>query len=820
MTRWTRDDFKYAELYNPSDKTYCTDGSTEGLVRGPATEKRYQENTDACAVTVCCITYHHEKTIRQTLESFLAQKTDFVFKVFVGEDCGGDGTADIIREYAQKYPEIIVPFLRERNMGAQRNLIDLCQHAHSPYIAFCEGDDYWIDDHKLQKQFDYLQAHEDIRMCYTNTEILAPDDWHLNGYYKHNAEGKMILPGCSPEYRDKPVYFADDIIEASMFHTSSAFFRWNYDIEIPDWYYQGVIGDIPITIMQMGMGKAACIQDVTSVYRRSNVGVFMNSSTDEHFKNTRLDYVRYLKGLRSYYRRHYEAAFDASFRKRMTLEICNYLDAAVNEQDCDMVSLLMEQYPEEMFEALHTYLGSYRCYRNFQKKLSPKDLVNLTEKRRSVYFAVPGIKLYGLIHSVVLRGKKLKHGIHKYVLGWYRFWKNSKVEKQSNLWVFSGFWKNTYMDNVKYLYETVVEHHPEIQAAWLTTNKGIYTKLKNENKPVYYMNSTEGKSIISRAAVAVTDHYVMSDYSPEWGFNAATKVVQLWHGVGFKLMADDKGVKKTTIPGLVFSSDIISQPTDSQLTKILKKLRYIILAPFRERFEEYFLFISPGQWQSEMIGDLWHIPQSCRMMAGYPRDTVLYKSKNKLSRLRIMYAPTFRYDYEREQEMVDEFLQKVPDIQKLMEEVDGEFSLRMHPHTWRNYKGKIRRVLKDYNRIVFDDNPDIYQTLGTYSIVVTDYSSLGLDFALLGRPVVFHGQDYEWYANNDAGFSVDFPNVIPGPMTKNWEETLERVREYIENPEKDRALREEKLQYFFDASVNGPDNSERIVREIKRRLGL
>ena len=144
---------------------------------GPSlTERKVLDNDNTMVV---CITYKHEEFISQALDSFLAQKTNFKFKVFVGEDCGPDGTADILREYAEKYPDIIVPFIREQNMGAQRNLIDLCQRATSPYIAFCEGDDYWVDEYKLQKQVDYMQIHPEIRVCCTQTEVIAPDDWHL-----------------------------------------------------------------------------------------------------------------------------------------------------------------------------------------------------------------------------------------------------------------------------------------------------------------------------------------------------------------------------------------------------------------------------------------------------------------------------------------------------------------------------------------------------------------------------------------------------------------------------------------------------------------
>ena len=104
--------------------------------------------------------------------------------------------------------------------------------------------------------------------------------------------------------------------------------------------------------------------------------------------------------------------------------------------------------------------------------------------------------------------------------------------------------------------------------------------------------------------------------------------------------------------------------------------------------------------------------------------------------------------------------------------------------------------------------------------MISDYSSIALDFALLDRPVIFHGQDYDWFIENEAGFNLDFPNVIPGPMTANWEETLQKVKEYVENPEKDSDLREEKIKYFFTKEANGPDNSERIVEEVKRRLDM
>ena len=155
-----------------------------------------------------------------------------------------------------------------------------------------------------------------------------------------------------------------------------------------------------------------------------------------------------------------------------------------------------------------------------------------------------------------------------------------------------------------------------------------------------------------------------------------------------------------------------------------------------------------------------------------------------------------------------------------MERVDGAFYLRLHPHTWRNYSGIIKRAIRPYDRVFLHDEKDVYTELGTFSVVVSDYSSIALDFAMLNRPVVFHCPDFDWFCENEAGFNLDFRAVIPGPMTADWSQTMDRVEEYLADPAKDADLRREKCAYFFDAAVNGPDNSERIVTELKKRLGL
>lgn len=169
-------------------------------------------------VTIRCITYNHEPYIRQCLEGFVMQKTNFRFEAIVHDDASTDGTAAIIEEYAKKYPDIIKPIFETENQyskrdGSIRRIMN--EHTHGKYVAMCEGDDYWIDPLKLQKQVDFLENHNDYGLIYTNVDFYYQDQ---NTYKKkyltlckikqpNNFEDHLINPGyiapCTWLYRQK-----------------------------------------------------------------------------------------------------------------------------------------------------------------------------------------------------------------------------------------------------------------------------------------------------------------------------------------------------------------------------------------------------------------------------------------------------------------------------------------------------------------------------------------------------------------------------------------------------------------------------------------
>ncbi|MCC8426383.1 glycosyltransferase [Mucilaginibacter sp. UR6-11] len=123
-------------------------------------------------VSVCCITYNHKKFIGEAIDSFLMQKTKFPFEIVIGDDCSTDGSSDMIKGYAEQYPDIIKFFPGKKNAGAHNNFRNVVRHCTGKYIALCDGDDYWIDQYKLQKQVDFLEQNTDYVICCHYTRVI------------------------------------------------------------------------------------------------------------------------------------------------------------------------------------------------------------------------------------------------------------------------------------------------------------------------------------------------------------------------------------------------------------------------------------------------------------------------------------------------------------------------------------------------------------------------------------------------------------------------------------------------------------------------
>lgn len=209
-------------------------------------------------VSVYCCTYNHEKYIRDALEGFFMQKTDFEWKLVIHDDASTDGTQDIIREYIDKYPGKIVSILQTENQYSQGIDINkiMSKDLKGKYIASCEGDDYWTDPYKLQKQYDFLQQNPEFSGCYHNIIEL------------NNKEEQVI----SKEFPYKEEFEIEKKINAKLQgQTASAFYR-NIFMLLSEEQKQKFFeckanGDRKIAVTLSCLGKIKFLKDCMAAHR-------------------------------------------------------------------------------------------------------------------------------------------------------------------------------------------------------------------------------------------------------------------------------------------------------------------------------------------------------------------------------------------------------------------------------------------------------------------------------------------------------------------------------------------------------------------------
>jgi glycosyltransferase involved in cell wall biosynthesis len=212
-------------------------------------------------VDIVMPTYNHEKFLVQAIESVLTQKTDFEYRLNIADDCSTDGTQAIIKHYAEKHADRITAILSPHNIGIlhkDRLSIKMLKLCTARYVALLEGDDYWTDPYKLQKQVDFLDRHPDFAISCHNVTVIYDDG---------SKEPANFLPPNQP-----PVRSLDDLILDNFIQTNSVVFRRSLFGEFPDWFYELKLGDWPIHIMNAQHGKIGYIDEVMAAYRVHDKG--------------------------------------------------------------------------------------------------------------------------------------------------------------------------------------------------------------------------------------------------------------------------------------------------------------------------------------------------------------------------------------------------------------------------------------------------------------------------------------------------------------------------------------------------------------------
>lgn len=243
-------------------------------------------NSDTPLVSVRCITYNHEKFIAQALDGFLIQKTTFPFEVIVHDDASTDKTAEIIREYERKYPKIIKPIYETENQWSKhdgsvgRIVNNACK---GKYIAFCEGDDYWIDRYKLQKQIKFLEKHSDYGMSYTQSYL----------FYQNNNKLSLKRNG-------RKIYSYEDLfVNGNKVPTLTVCVRRNlYKQYITDIHFvnrKWAMGDYPLWLYLAKNSRIHYYRRITGVYRILNESASHseNSSKTIEFNNSKMRILQF-----------------------------------------------------------------------------------------------------------------------------------------------------------------------------------------------------------------------------------------------------------------------------------------------------------------------------------------------------------------------------------------------------------------------------------------------------------------------------------------------------------------------------------------------
>jgi len=235
-------------------------------------------------LSVCCISYNHGKFIAKALDGFLSQKTNFDFNIVIADDCSTDDTAAVLQDYSEKYPGKITLIINDKNIGMMANLAKAYNACTAPYIAFCEGDDYWTDPLKLQKQVDFLEANPDFVQVFHNAMVITTDASREPYLLCTQDQGEL----CETK----------DLLQiGNIIPTCSNVFRRSIMKEIPDWVSSLAMADWPVNIVLSQKGKVKYLNEVMAVYRIHAGGVWSATTAVKKCIMMRDAYQAYLANL-------------------------------------------------------------------------------------------------------------------------------------------------------------------------------------------------------------------------------------------------------------------------------------------------------------------------------------------------------------------------------------------------------------------------------------------------------------------------------------------------------------------------------------------
>lgn len=262
---------------------------------------------EAPLVSICCLTYNHALYIRQCLDGFLMQKTSFNYEILIHDDASTDSTASIIREYEQRFPDVIKPIyqtVNQHSLGVKISTTFQFPRVKGKYIAMCEGDDYWTDPYKLQHQVDFLENNSDFSICSHRFKVFDQEN-SINsdddlGYLFKNTEDGIIF-NLKDNFKKK--WLTKTLTTVFRTESIKQYMEESYNIK----------RDTVLFYYVLKSGKGYCFNNYWGVYRKHLGGVCSKVSPSAKFK------VGYLTYMELFKHEH-----EKWLRNRASNEFCNY----------------------------------------------------------------------------------------------------------------------------------------------------------------------------------------------------------------------------------------------------------------------------------------------------------------------------------------------------------------------------------------------------------------------------------------------------------------------------------------------------------------
>ena len=226
-------------------------------------------------VSVRVQAYNHAPYIKQALDSILAQQTTFAVEVVVGDDFSTDNTLEIVKQYKSTEKFSIKVLERHKGdsyhakrleLGRLYNFANTLENCTGKYVALLDGDDYWIDNQKLQSQYNFMEEHEDFVMCFTDGRMVS-DDGEVIGYFRERFRRRY----------ERDVFSYDDVCQLKVLAaTAGYFFRNNKKWNIPDWFYKVYGGDSALLLILSSHGLIKYLKSESIAYRVNSQSVERN----------------------------------------------------------------------------------------------------------------------------------------------------------------------------------------------------------------------------------------------------------------------------------------------------------------------------------------------------------------------------------------------------------------------------------------------------------------------------------------------------------------------------------------------------------------